>query len=41
MDDDKGTSLVLVYTEKGKEHLTALGLDTWDAQYEDVVRFRS
>ena len=39
MDDDKGTSLVLVYTEKGMEHLTALGLDTWDAQYEDVVRF--
>ena len=39
MDDDRGTSLVLVYTRKGQEYLDALGLDTWDAKYEDVLKF--
>jgi len=39
MDDDKGTSLVLAYTEKGAKQLESLGLDTWEAQYEDVLRY--
>ena len=39
LDDDQGTSLVLVYTSKGAQNLNALGLETWEAKYEDVVRF--
>lgn len=39
MDDDKGTSLVLVHTDKGKDHITALQLKTWEAQYDDIIRF--
>ena len=39
LDDDQGTSLVLVYSSKGAQYLNALGLDTWEAQYDDVVKF--
>lgn len=39
MDDDRGTSLVMVHTDKGKDHITALQLKTWEAQYDDVIRF--
>jgi len=39
MDDDGGTSLVMVYTQKGVDHLNALALDTWEAQYADILQF--
>lgn len=39
MDDDQGTSLVLVYTPKGAEQINALGLETWEAQYADILRY--
>jgi Coenzyme F420 hydrogenase/dehydrogenase, beta subunit C terminus. len=39
MDDDQGTSLVMVYTSKGAQYLNSLGLDTWEAQYDDVIKF--
>lgn len=39
MDDDQGTSLVLVYSSKGVQYMNALGLDTWEATYDDVVKF--
>ena len=41
MDDDLGTSLVLVYTDKGAAHLLALHVNVWQAQYEDVLHFNS
>ncbi len=39
MDDDGGTSLVLVYTDKGAAAMEALQLSTWETQYSDVLRF--
>lgn len=39
MDDDGGTSLVLVYSDKGRDVLEALRLKTWVAQYGDVLRY--
>lgn len=39
MDDDQGTSLVLVHAEKGLVHFSALQLNSWEAQYDDVLRF--
>lgn len=38
MDDDRGTSLVLVHTEKGEAHFSALKLNSWKTQYDDVLR---
>ena len=38
MDDDQGTSLVMVYTEKGAASFNALQLNSWEAKYEDILR---
>jgi hypothetical protein len=38
MDDDLGTSLVMVYSEKGAVCFNALQLNSWEAKYEDVLR---
>lgn len=38
MDDDGGTSLVLVYSDKGRDALEALHLNTWEANYDDILR---
>jgi len=39
IDDDFGTSLVMVYTEKGAVCFNALQLNSWEAKYEDILRF--
>lgn len=39
MDDDKGTSLVLVNTNKGAATYSNLQLDSWEAQYEDIIKY--
>ena len=39
IDDDLGTSLVMVYTEKGATCFNALQLNSWEAKYEDVLQF--
>lgn len=39
MDDDKGTSLVLVDTNKGTEMFSVLQLNSWQTQYEDVFKY--
>lgn len=39
LDDDKGTSLVLLHTEKGVASFEACHLNPWQAQYDDVLRF--
>lgn len=39
MDDDGGTSLVLVYTDKGAAAMESLQVPTWETQYSDVLRF--
>lgn len=39
MDDDYGTSLVLLYTKKGATFFPVLKLNTWETQYEDVLSF--
>ena len=38
IDDDRGTSLVLLYTEKGTASFEACHLNPWQAQYDDVLR---
>ena len=38
MDDNLGTSLVMVYTEKGSTCFNALQLNSWEAKYEDILR---
>lgn len=38
MDDDGGTSLVLVNTEKGFTSFNSLQLNSWEAKYEDIQR---
>jgi len=38
MDDDLGTSLVLIYTEKGASIFDACQLNTWQAQYGDILQ---
>ena len=39
MDDDRGTSLVLLHTEKGVASFKACHLNPWQAQYDDILRF--
>ena len=39
MDDDGGTSLVLVYSDKGRDAFEALHLNTWEANYDDVIKY--
>jgi len=39
MDDDGGTSLVLVYSDKGRNAFEALHLNTWEAKYDDVIKY--
>lgn len=38
-DDDKGTSLVLVNTQKGKTFIDILSFETTGGAYEDIVRY--
>lgn len=38
-DDNRGTSLVLVQTNKGANFFSALNLKTWEAEYNDIVHF--
>lgn len=38
MDDDLGTSLVMVHTEIGLTCLNSLQLNSWEAKYEDVLQ---
>lgn len=38
MDDDRGTSLVLVHTEKGSALFSTLQLNTWETNYADILR---
>lgn len=40
MDDDKGTSLVLVHSEKGARHFAACHAPSWETCYDDI-RHRS
>ena len=37
MDDDKGTSLVLVHSEKGAQHFAACHTSLWETHYEDIL----
>ncbi len=39
MDDDRGTSLVMVHSEKGAVNLSALNINLWAAKYDDILRF--
>ena len=39
MDDDKGTSLVLVNTDKGSAYVDELAIKRWETSYEDVVKY--
>lgn len=39
LDDDRGTSLVLLHTKKGVASFEACHLNPWQAQYDDVLRF--
>lgn len=41
MDDDKGTSLIMIHTVKGESCLTKEQLILHDVSYEDAVRFNS
>lgn len=38
MDDDGGTSLVLVNSEKGASNYSTLQLKSWESQYNDILR---
>jgi len=38
MDDDRGTSLVLLHTDKGVASFEAWHLNPWQARYDDVLR---
>ena len=38
MSDDKGTSLILVYTSKGQQLLSNLDLKLKESRYEDAVK---
>ena len=38
MSDDKGTSLILVYTEKGRRLLEGLNISMKESRYEDAVK---
>ena len=39
MDDDRGTSLILVHTDKGKSHYSNMSVNSWEAQFDDVLRY--
>lgn len=39
MDDDHGTSLVLVHTEKGANHFSGLQLKPCETKYEDILLY--
>lgn len=39
MDDDGGTSLILLYSDKGSEAFETLSLNTWEANYDDILRY--
>lgn len=39
MDDDKGTSLLLIHTAKGKEALNFEGMKYADASYDEALKF--
>ena len=41
MDDDRGTSLVLIHTDKGQQALQRDKLTCHEASYDDVLRFNS
>lgn len=38
MDDDRGTSLVLLHSDKGVASFEACHLNPWQAQYDDILR---
>ena len=38
MDDDKGTSLVLLNTSKGENFIEGIAVNLWEAPYEDALK---